>query len=286
VSDTRDTGETALPHQILVVANETVVSKALVDLIEERAAERDVVVTVLAPVNQPRQGYVVYYDTRRAAARRRLDKTLDLLHRAGVHANGVVVETDPVSALRDAIDQLQPDEVIVSTHTEQKSGWLRRNAVDQMRRVAGELPFQHVVVDLAAEHGEANVLVVANQTVLGAPLLDKIRERAAKSPASFLIISPQGDAEGSYEEAERRLLRAVTLLRSDGIEAHGQISHPDPYSAVMQTIEDERVDELIVSTFPDARSGWMRRNLLERLRDDTKLPLEHVEVDVPAGVEA
>ena len=278
--------EVGLPHHILVVANETVVSRALVDLIKERAADADVVVTVLAPVNQPRQGYVVYYDTRRAAARRRLDRTLDLLQKAGVHANGVVVETDPVSALRDAIDQLQPDEVIVSTHPQQKSGWLRRNAVDQMRRVAGDLPFQHVVVDLAAEHGEKNVLVVANQTVLGAPLLDKIRERAAKGPVSFLIISPQGEAEGSYEEAERRLLRAVTLLRSEGIEVHGQISHPDPFSAVVQTLEDERVDELIVSTFPDARSGWLRRNLLERLRDETKLPLEHVEVDMPAEVSA
>jgi hypothetical protein len=273
------------PRQILVVANETVVSRALVELVEQKAAG-PVQVTVLAPVNQPRQGYVVYYDTRRAAARRRLEKTLELLRAAGVAADGIVVESDPVSALRDAINQLEPHEVIVSTHPQQKSGWLRRNAVEQMRRVAGDLPFQHVVVDLAAEHGETNVLVVANQTVLGAPLLDKIRERAAKSPAAFLIISPQGDAEGSYDDAERRLLRAVTLLRSEGIEAHGQISHPDPYSAVMQTLEDERVDEVIVSTFPDARSGWLRRNLLERLRDDTKLPLEHVEVDVPAGVGA
>jgi hypothetical protein len=274
------------PRQILVVANETVVSNALVDLIEETAKGSDVVVTVLAPVNQPRQGYVVYYDTRRAAARRRLDKTLELLRSAGVHANGVVVESDPVSALRDAIDQLEPDEIIVSTHPQQKSGWLRRNAVDQMRRVAGDLPFRHLVVDLEAEHGAANVLVVANQTVLGSPLLDEIRERAAQSPAGFLIISPQGDSEGSYEEAEKRLLRAVTLLRSEGIEAHGQISHPDPYAAVLQTMEDERVDELIVSTFPDARSGWLRRNLLERLREETKLPIKHVEVDVPAGVSA
>jgi hypothetical protein len=274
------------PRRVLVVANETVVSKALVDLIEETAKGSDVVTTVLAPVNQPRQGYVVYYDTRRAAARRRLDKTLELLRSAGVHANGVVVESDPVSALRDAIDQLEPDEIIVSTHPQQKSGWLRRNAVDQMRRVAGDLPFRHLVVDLEAEHGAANVLVVANQTVLGSPLLDEIRERAAQSPAGFLIISPQGDSEGSYEEAEKRLLRAVTLLRSEGIEAHGQISHPDPYAAVLQTMEDERVDELIVSTFPDARSGWLRRNLLERLREETKLPIKHVEVDVPAVVSA
>jgi hypothetical protein len=272
--------------QILVVANETVVSPALVELIEEKAKGGAVYVTVLAPINQPRQGYVVYYDTRRAAARRRLEKTLELLRSAGVPADGIVVESDPVSALQDAIHQLEPDEIVVSTHPQQKSGWLRRNAVEQMRRVAGDLPFQHVVVDLAAERGHANVLVVANQTVLGAPLLDKIRERAQKAPASFLIISPQGESEGSYEAAERRLLRAVSLLRGEGLDVHGQISHPDPFSAVMQTMEDERVDELIVSTFPDARSGWLRRNLLERLRDETKLPIEHVTVDEPVKVTA
>jgi hypothetical protein len=278
--------ETEKARHILVVANETVVSRALVALIEEEARDSAVRATVLAPVNQPRQGYVVYYDTRRAAARRRLDKTLDLLRAAGVPANGIVVETDPVSALRDAIDQLEPDEVIVSTHPQQKSGWLRRNAVEQMQRVAGSLPFRHVVVDLAAEHGTVNVLVVANQTVLGAPLLDKIRERAQKGPASFLIISPQGEGEGTYEEAERRLLRAVTLLRSEGLEVHGQISHPDPYAAAMQTIEDERVDEIIVSTFPGERSGWLRRDLVGRLSTDAKLPLEHVTVDIPSEVTA
>jgi hypothetical protein len=276
--------ETGDARHVLVVANETVVSKALVDLIEEQAKQGSLRVTVIAPVNQPRQGYVVYYDTRRAAARRRLDRTLDLLRTAGVPANGIVVETDPVSALRDAIDQLEPDEVVVSTHPQQKSGWLRRNAVEQMQRVAGSLPFRHIVVDLAAEHGPANVLVVANQTVLGAPLLDKIRARAQQGPAGFLIISPQGEGQGTYEEAEKRLLRAVTLLRSEGLDVHGQISHPDPYSAVMQTMEDERVDEIILSTFPDERSGWLRRDLLERLRTDAKVPIEHVVVDIPAEV--
>ena len=264
------------PHVIVVVANETAASRSLTDLLEEKAKDGDVYVTVVAPVNQPRQGYVVYYDTRRAAARRRLDKTLDLLREHGIPAEGVVVESDPVSALRDAIDQIEPDEVIVSTHPQQKSGWLRRNAVDQMRRVAGDLPFQHVVVDLDAEGGPKNVLVVANQTVLGEPLLQKIRDRAAEGPAGFLIISPQGEAEGSYEAAEKRLLRAVGRLRGEGLNVHGQISHPDPYAAVMQTIEDERVDEIIVSTFPQARSGWLRRDLIERLKTETGLPVEHV----------
>jgi hypothetical protein len=274
------------PHTIVVIANETAASRSLADLLEEKAKDRDVYVLVVAPVNQPRQGYVVYYDTRRAAARRRLDKTLDLLRAHGVHAEGVVVETDPVSALRDAIEQIEPDEVVVSTHPQQKSGWLRRNAVDQMRRVAGSLPFEHVVVDVQSETGDKNVLVVANQTVLSEELLAKIRARAAQGPVSFLIISPQGEGEGSYDDAEKRLLRAVGRLRGEGLDVHGQISHPDPYSAVLQTLEDERVDEIIVSTFPNERSGWMRRNLVERLRNDTKLPVEHVQSDVPATVSA
>ena len=270
-------------RRILVVANETSVSRTLIDRLEAKAKEGDVQVTVLSPVTEPRQGYVVYYDTRRAAARRRLDRTLETLRAAGVPATGVVIEADPVSALRDAITQLEPDEIVVSTHPQKQSGWLRRNLVDQMRGVAGSLPFEHVVVDLDAEQRPANVLVVANQTVLGDALLQKIRERAAASPASFLIVSPQGDSDSSHEDAERRLLRAVTMLRSEGLDVHGQISHPDPYAAVMQTLEDERVNEIIVSTFPGARSGWLRRDLVGRLRADTKLPIEHVEVDVPAA---
>ncbi|MBV8599858.1 MAG: universal stress protein [Actinobacteria bacterium] len=273
-------------RQVLVVANETVVSRRLVEEIESRAKDGPVQVTVVAPVNQPRQGYVVYYDTRKAAARRRLDKTLELLRSEGIPASGVVVDADPVAALRDAIAQLGPDEVIVSTHPRQKSGWLRRDAVEQMRRVAGSLPFDHVVVDLAAEHGPANVLVVANQTVLGEPLLDAIRRRGEASPASFLIIAPQDDDVASHAEADKRLLRAVTRLRAEGYDVHGQISHPDPYTATIQATQDERVDEIIVSTLPRARSGWMRRNLLERLRTDTKVPVEHVEVDVPVEVPA
>ena len=78
----------------------------------------------------------------------------------------------------------------------------------------------------------------------------------------------------------------MSLLRSEGLDVHGQISHPDPYAAAMQTMEDERVDEIVVSTFPGARSGWLRRDLLQRLRTDTKLPVEHIEVDVPVGVTA
>ena len=266
---------------LLVVANETVTGRKLIEAVERRKGAGDLRVTVIAPVNQPQRGYVVYEDTRRAAAGRRLDRTLGMLREEGIPGHGLVVETDPVTAVRDGLAQLEPpvDEIIVATHPQQKSGWLRRNVVDKIRDTAGDVPVEHVVVDVTAESGDANVLVIANETVIGEPLLERIRERAARSKASFLIISPQSDpTQAEHPEAERRLRQALASLRGAGIDAHGQVAHPDPFSAALDAIREERVDEIIVSTFAPERSPWLRRNLVQRLHNETKLPVEHVVV--------
>jgi hypothetical protein len=272
---------------LLVVANETVAGKELTEAVVRHRAGQ---VTVVCPVNTPREGYVVYQDTRRAAARRRLDKALADLREAGITADGFVVDADPVDAVRDALAQLEPPVtgIVVSTHPEQKSGWLRRDVPAEIHKAAGGVPVEHVVVDLSREGGEANVLVIANETVLGDTLLRTIKERAAKEPpASFMLICPQSDASAhDHPEAERRLRRALAGLRGAGIDAHGQIAHPDPYTAAMHAVHDERVDEIIVSTFPgEARSSWLRKDVVTRLREATGLPVEHVEVEAePAAV--
>jgi hypothetical protein len=271
---------------VLVVANETLAGRELIEAVERRAAQSPIRALVVAPVNEPVAGYVVYEGTRRSAAGRRLDRTLQALRDAGVPAYGYVSAHGPLDAVRDALAQEDVDELIVSTHPEAKSGWLRRHLIDEIRRVAGARPVEHVVAGVAAESGAVNVLVVANETVLGQPLLDAIRQRATRDSASFLILSPQSDpvgAEHEHVDAERRLRAAVAELRSEGLEVHGQIAHPDPYTAAMETIHDERVDEVIVSTFPGERSGWLRRDLVGRLRRDSGLPIQHVIVS--AGVE-
>jgi methylmalonyl-CoA mutase cobalamin-binding subunit len=272
---------------ILVVANETVASEQLLDAVRGEAAAGVDLVTVFAPVNAPSGGYVVYEDTRRAAAGRRLDRTLAALREAGIAAHGLVVDTSPEDAVRDALAQLEPtpDRIVVSTHPAQKSGWLRKHVVDKIRDVAGDVPVEHIVVDLESESGPKNVLVVANETVVGDPLLDRIRERAARGPASFLIISPQSDpTQAEHPEAERRLRRALTVLRAEGIDVHGQVAHPDPYTAAVHAVEDERVDEIIVSTFAPSKSPWLRRDLIQRLHKQTGLPVEHVVLQEEAAV--
>jgi phosphopantetheine adenylyltransferase len=271
---------------VLVVANETLVGDELVDTLRRRAERGPVRVAVVVPVTQPREGYIVYRDTRRAAASRRLDRVLAYLRLAGIPAHGGVYDDEPLAAVKDVLASEEIDELVVCTHPATKSGWLRRNLLDEIRRVAGDRPVEHVVSDVTGRTG-ANVLVVANETVLGEPLLDRIRARTEEGAASFLIVCPQSDpSRGEHPEAERRLRAALSVLRSEGIDVHGQIAHPDPFVAAMEAVEDERTDELIVSTFPGERSGWLRRDLVGRLRAQTGLPVQHVVVEelVEVGV--
>jgi len=268
------------PASVLVIANETLVGGELVAAVERRAAKGPIRVAVVVPVSQPREGYVVYRDSRRASAGRRLERTLTALREAGVPAHGGVFEDEPLAAVRDVLASEEVDEIIVSTHPQTKSGWLRKNLVEEIRRVAGDRPVEHVVADTTARTG-VNVLVVANETVLGEPLLQRIRERAARGDdAAFLVVCPQSDpTRADHPEAERRLRAALATLRGEGIEVHGQIAHPDPFTAAMQEVYDERVDEIIVSTFPgEQRSSWLRRDLVGRLRSESGLPVEHVVV--------
>ena len=262
---------------MLVIANETAASPALLDTLRERASGGAVQVTVIAPVSEPRHGYVVYQDTRRASAGRRLEKTLGLLRSSSIPAQGFVVDTSPVQAAKDALEQLEPppDEIIVSTHSAQRSSWMRRDVVREISRAAGGVPVTHVVALDDSATAEQNVLVVANETVISKELLDRVRGRAAAGPASFLIVAPQS-SDVESPEAVRRLRRALSELRSEGIDAHGQVVHPDPFTAALEATHDERVDEIIVSTFPSARSGWLRRDLIGRLRSETGLPVDHV----------
>jgi len=268
-------------RQILVLANETVAGRSLLDAVRSRSAQGPIRVTVLSPQNAPRAGYVVYQDERRSAAERRLRKTLELLHEAGIAARGTVVDPDPLQALRDGIREYEPDEIIISTHPEQRSGWLRGNLIDRARKVAGDLPLEHVVVDLEEPRERAHVLVIGSQTVVGRRLLDAVRERAAASPAEFTIVVP-ADPPG----AEQRMRRTVAQLQAAGVEATGHVGDPDPVAAAVNAIHDERIDEIIVSTFPQATSGWLRRDVVGRIRKDTKLPVYHIEVPESQAVGA
>ena len=55
-------------------------------------------------------------------------------------------------------------------------------------------------------------------------------------------------------------------LREAGLLSSGMIGDPDPYTAAINAMELFRVDNVVISTLPDERSGWLRSNLIERVR--------------------
>src|SRR4051812_49454965 len=176
----------AQPHRILVVANETVGGRALIDAVRKHAeaAHRDArpfEVLVVPPQSQPKHGYVVFDESVRSAAEGRLRTTLEQLRAAGIEATGEVMDPDPYHATMDALGGFKADEIIISTHPGPRSGWLRRDLIDRVKDASG-LPVEHVVVDLDADRAErVRTLVVANQTAGGEPLIGLLRGKAQES---------------------------------------------------------------------------------------------------------
>jgi hypothetical protein len=265
--------------RILVVANETVAGRPLIEAVKRHAEEgEDLRVHVICPQNQPKHGYVIYEDHVRDATENRLAMTLALLREEGIEADGAVMDPDPYSAIMDALGEETYDEIIVSTHPETRSGWLRQGLVDRVRRASGR-PVEHVVVDLDTERDDVKrTLVVANQTVGGKELIEHLKQKAAEGPRGFIVICPQagGDENGDATDAHERLAHTLKELRQAGLEAVGQVVHPDPYTAIQNALQFYAPDDIVISTFPETRSGWMRSDLIGRVENSTGKPVEHV----------
>jgi hypothetical protein len=269
--------------RILVVANETVAGRPLIDAVKRRAEGEDVHVHVICPQNQPRHGYVIYEDHVRDAAENRLKMTLALLHEAGIDADGALEDPDPYSAVMDALGEEDYDEIVVSTHPETRSGWLRQGLVDRLER-ATRRDVEHVVVDLDTERDDTKrTLVVANQTVGGSDLLEHLKEMASEEPRRFIVICPQdvaengdGAGEGATDDATERLAHTLTELEDAGLDAVGQVVHPDPYTAIQNALQFYAPDDIVISTFPETRSGWMRNDLIGRVQRSTGKTVDHV----------
>ncbi len=76
--------------------------------------------------------------------------------------------------------------------------------------------------------------------------------------------------------ARTRLKLIVERLRGAGLFAAGTIGDPDPYTAIMNALQYFRVDDIVISTLAETKSGWLRTHLIERVRAASGKPVEHV----------
>ncbi len=115
------------------------------------------------------------------------------------------------------------------------------------------------------------VLVVAHKTAATQPLLDAVRERAAKGPATFTLLVPN-PAHGLHKavdpedldasEAEDVLSDALPKLSAAaGSKVEGMIGDPDPSAAIQDAINLRGFDEVMISTLPSRVSRWLHLDL-------------------------
>ncbi len=139
----------------------------------------------------------------------------------------------------------------------------------------------------------AHVLVVAHQTAATSGLLDAVRKRAERGPATFHLVVPRqphgmhkvvDPQDAGVDEAQQVLDVALPKLSAAaGREVTGSIGDAEPLMAIQDAINLGNYDEIIISTLPLGVSRWLKLDLVSKARG-LGLPVTHVQA--PSKVEA
>jgi hypothetical protein len=127
-------------------------------------------------------------------------------------------------------------------------------------------------------------LIVANQTLGGAELLDKVTELAAAGTCDFYLVVPatapkehltwtEGEARTL---AARRLEEGLSRLRGAGVTVEGEVGDGSPILAVDDALRHRTVDHVIVCTLPIGMSRWLKLSLPNRIERKHKVPVTHL----------
>ena len=130
------------------------------------------------------------------------------------------------------------------------------------------------------------ILVVANETCPCPALLDAIAERAeAHDDHEVRLVAPAlnsrlrhylSDTDAALDAARVRLTAAVDYLHGEGVVATGEVGDADPHVALHDELARFDADEVMLSTHPPQRSHWLESGLVERVRTELDVPVEHV----------
>lgn len=122
---TRAVDQVSTPRRILIVANRTAATPALIEAVRDHAEHGECTFALLIPS-----------ELHKGSADWTLETALPLLERAaGGHVEGIVGQADPFVAVEAALEHPGFDEVIVSTLPSRVSEWLRRDLPHRIERL-------------------------------------------------------------------------------------------------------------------------------------------------------
>jgi hypothetical protein len=131
----------------------------------------------------------------------------------------------------------------------------------------------------------ARYLVVANQTLGGDALLDRLRAAAAEGSCELHVLVPasadptQAFHDGTVDRqlARKRLDEALGLFAEFDATVSGEVGDHRPVDAVGDVLRrGERFDRIIVSTLPAGASRWLRLDAVSRIERAVDVPVEHI----------
>ena len=137
--------------------------------------------------------------------------------------------------------------------------------------------------------GERRILVVANETVGGEPLLQRVKQLASDGNTRVLVVSPAlntrlrhlaSDEDPARAQARERLDRSLAELERNGVQASGEVGDGDPLQAIEDALRTFGADEIVISTHPEGRSNWLERGVVTNARERYAVPIHHVVVDL------
>lgn len=127
----------------LVVANQTLGGRQLLEELRRRAAQGPCRLHVVVPANVRGEGWTHTESEAHELARKRLEEAIERFRELGVEVEGHVGDERPLDAMRDALRRHPCDEIILSTLPRGASRWLRMDLVARADRTF-PIPVTHI----------------------------------------------------------------------------------------------------------------------------------------------
>jgi CRP-like cAMP-binding protein len=223
----------------LVVADETVGGKPLLDEISSRNKAESSRFRVLVPAAVPKEGMTWTETEARGLAQDRLDRVLTQFQDLGVQGVGTVADADPYVAVQDALREEQFDEVILSAPSK-RSGWMKPDLPGKIRSSLG-IP----VTFVAGERDE----LVRETALMRSPLFSMLPKRHVRALAKLSSVQGYraGDSivkEGSSDSDVYAILDGrVKVTRESHVLAH--LSPGDVFGELSLLAPGPRTDAVV-----------------------------------------
>jgi hypothetical protein len=133
------------------------------------------------------------------------------------------------------------------------------------------------------------LLVFLNEVAGGRKLLQAVRERQGQV-SGVVVAAPQNqpsvgqliDTAEVREAARARVEVTMAVLSEFGIESIGEVLDPESSLALDDAVRAHRPGEVLFSSLPATRFGFLRRDLVEWVRDrcEPEVKLTHIPVRI------